>query len=695
MNKKQTILSLLDEFHVGAKLADLTAALANFSPKKIALRISGIYLIAGASWILLSDQILLAVVNDPQRVSTFNTVKGWFYILVTAFLLYYLIRVSFSRIQAISEELLIKYNELAMVYQELEASQQNLQNQMKMLKESEERYRLISESTNDGIWDENHGERNFSERWYEITGYSKQEITELERFLSLIHPDDVTEVVRKLEENKRNKEPRFRLEYRLRFKDGNYRWILSRAKLLFDENGEIIRSAGSHTDITDVKKYEEQLKQLAYWDYLTGLPNRTAFYENVKQYLEHGLDTRMALMFIDIDNFKYINDTLGHISGDKLISRIGERFLQLTNSNRSIYRIGGDEFIVFVHHYDDSNEIELCAEEIVQSFSMPFAVADHLLNVTISLGISLFPLHGHDVDTLLKFADIAMYKAKLTNRGSYIFYDQEMNMQIQERMTLENELRKALKREEFSLRFQPLLDISSGKIHSMEALLRWDNEKLGSVSPSKFIHIAEETSLINPIGDWVLQRACEFLKQLHDQGFAGISVSVNVSIIQLLQQNFTEKVMKILMQTKVEPQFVELEITESVLIESYDGIKDKLLELKAKGIRIALDDFGTGYSSLSYLTHIPINTLKIDKTFIDTISYDQDDKSLTSMIIMIGRHLGLSIVAEGVETEKQLQYLKEHNCHKIQGYYFSKPLSEDSLLALLQKESIDDHNLVF
>lgn len=686
MNKKQNILNLLDEFHVGAKLADLTAALANFSPRKIALRISGSYLVAGVLWILLSDRILLALVHDPQQISTMNTVKGWFYILVTAILLHYLIMISFSRIQTISEELLRKYKELTAVYQELEASQQNLQDQMKRLKESEERYRLISESTNDGIWDEHYGKRNFSERWYEITGYSKQEIMELEGFLSLIHPEDVQRVLQKLEENKKNRDTRFRSEYRLRFQDGSYRWILSRAQLLFDENGDIVRSAGSHTDITDVKSYEEQLKQLAYWDYLTGLPNRSAFYEHVKRYLEQGVGKKMALMFIDIDNFKYINDTMGHISGDKLISGIGERFLALANSNRSIYRIGGDEFIVFVHQYTDQKEIEQCAEEILQSFSMPFTIADSLMNVTISLGISLFPLHGHDLDTLLKFADIAMYKAKLTNRGSYILFDQEMNMQMQERMLLENELRKALEREELSLRFQPLLDISSGKIHSMEALLRWDNQKLGSVSPSKFIHIAEETSLINPIGDWVLLHACQFLKQLHDQGFSDISVSVNVSIIQLLQQNFTDKVMNILSQIKLDPQFVELEITESVLIESYDGIKDKLLELKAKGIRIALDDFGTGYSSLSYLTHIPINTLKIDKTFIDTISDDKDDKSLTSMIIMIGRHLGLSIVAEGVETEWQMNYLKEHNCHKIQGYYFSKPLLQDDLLVLLRQD---------
>lgn len=685
MNRKKKVINNLRGFNISDILSHFTAGLDDLFPKKIALRISLIYLFIGALWILASDKLLRYFVVNTQLASDISMVKGWFYVLVTAGMLYFLIKMSFSKIQSVNKELLKKYKELAAVYEELTASEQELQKQIEMLTDSEERYRLISEATNDGIWDEKHGERNFSERWFEITGYNKEEVVELNDWLSLIHPEDLPQIIQRYQENKKNQDPNYRCEYRLRHKDGRYLWIQSRARLLFDDKGEIIRSAGSHTDITDLKIYEEQLNRLAYEDYLTNLPNRTAFYQSVQRHLNNWPERNAALMFIDIDNFKYINDTLGHVSGDRLISSIGKRLLDLLDSSKSIYRIGGDEFIVFVHQYKDNEEIEACAEAIMQSFEIPFKISDSVMNITVSLGIALYPLHGNDVDTLLKCADMAMYKAKSTNHGRYAFYNQDMDMQVQERMALENELHKALERNEFSLSYQPQMDVTTGQVNSIEALLRWNNAKLGSVSPMKFIGIAEETNLINPIGDWVLLKACEFLKKLHMQGYPEISVSVNVSIIQLMQQDYTEKVMKILSQTGIEPGYVELEITESILIESYDEVKNKLEELNAKGIKIALDDFGTGYSSLSYLTRIPINTLKIDKIFIDTITCDIDERALISMIIMIGYGLGMTIVAEGVETESQLSYLEKHKCHKIQGYYFSKPLPQEELLQLLNK----------
>ncbi len=655
-------------------------------PGKIALRITVLYLTTGILWILFSDRLLLELVTNKQLLSVVSMAKGWFYVVITAAMLYFLIKASISKIQSINVELVNYYKEMREIHEKLTASEQKLQKQIEMLKESEERYKMISEAANDGIWNERRGERNFSERWFEITGYSKEDLQQYDSWVSLIHPEDAPKVFQKLDENRINRDSNYLCEYRLRYKDGNYRWILSKARLVFDHSGEIIRSAGSHTDISELKKYEDELMRLAYEDYLTHLPNRIAFYEKVKWELSGCPEQKKALMFIDIDNFKYINDTLGHVCGDKLISQIGERLMELSCSNQSVYRIGGDEFIVFVHHYGTIDEVTSIAEAVIQSFGQSFKLPECTLNITVSLGIALYPIHGNDVDTLLKCADMAMYKAKSIAHGRYIFYTRDMDMKVQERMTLENELRRALERDEFSLSYQPQLDIESGKIHSMEALLRWNNQNLGSVSPLKFISIAEETNLINPIGDWVLLNACKFLKSLHDQGYSGLSVSVNVSIIQLMQHDFTEKVIKTLSQTELEPEYVELEITESVLIESYEVIKDKLMELREKGIKIALDDFGTGYSSLSYLTHIPINTLKIDKMFVDTILNDSDGTSLTSMIIMIGRKLGLSIVAEGVETENQLLYLKKHNCHMIQGYYFSKPLLQEEMIDLLNKD---------
>ena len=287
---------------------------------------------------------------------------------------------------------------------------------------------------------------------------------------------------------------------------------------------------------------------------------------------------------------------------------------------------------------------------------------------------------------------MAMYKAKSNYHGTYTFYNKEMDKKVTERMVLENELRKALKLQEFSLYFQPQMDTTSGKVTSMETLLRWNNKKLGMVSPEKFISIAEENNLINSIGDWVLLNACHFLNTLHKQGYPDITLSVNVSIVQLMQQNFTYKFMQTLAQTGIESKYIVLEITESVFVESYDGIKDKLMELKSKGIKISLDDFGKGYSNLSHLANIPINELKIDKVFIDSIEDPYDDMSLASMIIMLGRKLGLSLVAEGVETETQLIYLKKHCCHKIQGYFFCKPMPQEDVISFLNHNTALPHS---
>lgn len=540
MNSKKNIEKLLTRLNIKDILSRSTGSTKDFNPKKIAFRISALYLFSGALWILLSDKLLLNSIMNKQLLAAISMVKGWFYVLVTAIILYFLIKTSFSKIQYTDEELI---------------------------------------------------------------------------------------------------------------------------------------------------KHAEHLKEIAYIDSLTGLPNRLAFYDATKAYLDKCPDSNNALIIIDIDNFKYINDTLGHAFGDKLIVNIGERLLDLSDNNKSVYRIGGDEFTVFARQYEGIEEIESYAETILHSLNIPFKIDDSILNITVSIGIALYPLHGHDTDTLLKCTDLAIYKAKSVARGSYTFYSQDVSMQIQERVMLENELRGALEYKEFILYYQPQMDIETGEIDSVEALLRWNNRKLGFISPLKFISIAEETNLINHIGEWVLINACKFLKKLHEQGFNKISVSVNISIIQLLQHNFIEKVMKIISQIDIDPKFIELEITESVLIESYDEIKDKLIQLKSIGIKIALDDFGKGYSSLSYLTHIPINTLKIDKNFIDAISSENDDTSLTSMIIMIGRRLGLSIVAEGVETEAQLIYLKKHNCHKIQGYYFCKPLPQEEILNLLNNNT--------
>ena len=433
---------------------------------------------------------------------------------------------------------------------------------------------------------------------------------------------------------------------------------------------------------------EERLKILAYKDILTNLPNRISFFDAVTDHILKFPDKKKALIFFDIDNFKYINDTLGHLVGDQLIIAIGERLTNLVDNNKSAYRISGDEFVIFIHEYEEQKEVENYTEQLMKSIREPYTFPNISLNISISAGITLYPLHGVDIDTLFKCADIAMSYAKSKDRGGYSFYHECMEANLEERMMLGNELRRALDKNEFQLYYQPQIDMDTGKICKFEALLRWHNQKLGNVPPIKFIEIAEETHLINPIGDWVLNEACRFLKELHSLGQSDIRISINVSAIQLMQVDFVDKVINTLKHYDVDPKYLEIEVTESVLIEFYENIREKLVLLKSKGISIALDDFGSGYSSLKYLTQMPINTLKIDKSFIHSISQNIQGEILTSMIISLGKKLGLSVVAEGVETKEQVKYLEKIKCHMIQGYYYSKPVPREEVFNLLNKKSL-------
>lgn len=433
---------------------------------------------------------------------------------------------------------------------------------------------------------------------------------------------------------------------------------------------------------------EERLKILAYKDILTNLSNRISFFDAVTDHILKFPDKKKALIFFDIDNFKYINDTLGHLVGDQLIIAIGERLTNLVDNNKSAYRISGDEFVIFIHEYEEQKEVENYTEQLMKSIREPYTFPNISLNISISAGITLYPLHGVDIDTLFKCADIAMSDAKSKDRGGYSFYHECMEANLEERMMLGNELRRALDKNEFQLYYQPQIDTDTGKICKFEALLRWHNQKLGNVPPIKFIEIAEETHLINPIGDWVLNEACRFLKELHSLGQSDIRISINVSAIQLMQVDFVDKVINTLKHYDVDPKYLEIEVTESVLIEFYENIREKLVLLKSKGISIALDDFGSGYSSLKYLTQMPINTLKIDKSFIHSISQNIQGEILTSMIISLGKKLGLSVVAEGVETKEQVKYLEKIKCHMIQGYYYSKPVPREEVFNLLNKKNL-------
>ncbi len=428
---------------------------------------------------------------------------------------------------------------------------------------------------------------------------------------------------------------------------------------------------------------DEKLTYLAYHDVLTGLLNKLSLYENSSAIFASN-DKKAALLFIDIDNFKNVNDTLGHAFGDLIIKDISEKIRGLFQYNDHIYRLSGDEFIVLFPDIENVKEAQEGAENILNLFSKEIKIQDSLLRISVSIGIAIHPDHGNRLEHLLKYADIAMYKVKESGKKNFMVYDPFLSDAFNERVNMEKYLEKALDNNEFELHYQPQIDPMTSKIVGFEALLRWNSPELGRVSPLRFIKVAEDTRYIIPLGTWVIKTACAFLRQILDMGYTDMNMAINISILQLLQSDFCDIVLDTLKEYHLDPKCLELEITESILMESVESIENDLKKLNEHNINIALDDFGKGYSSLSYLSQLPINTLKVDKSFIDCITYENDN-TLIGHIVALGKSMGMSVIAEGVEKQEQLEYLMQYHCDKIQGYYYSKPLPEQELLKLLNQ----------
>jgi polar amino acid transport system substrate-binding protein len=435
---------------------------------------------------------------------------------------------------------------------------------------------------------------------------------------------------------------------------------------------------------SELREYQDKLKKIAYRDNLTSLPNRFLFHEDLKQVISNTTKSdKVALLFIDIDNFKYINDSMGHSYGDKVLVHVGEKISELVNGLGTLYRLGGDEFIVILTKVNHKEDLEVAARNILKSFERPYEIGKISVRISLSIGLSVYPDDGDMVDDLLKNSDIAMYKAKESGKGTYVFYDKSMSDIIAHKVLVERHLSEALINNELYLLYQPQFNVNLGRIDGFEALIRWNSGVLGLVSPLDFINIAEESGLIISIGEWILKTSCEFIKNLQLKGYRDYRISVNISVVQLSQESFVDRVLEILDEVGLEKEFLELEITESILMEAFDYLNGKLELLKSKGIRIALDDFGTGYSSLSYLKRLKVNTLKIDKSFIDGVLVDNESALLTGSIIRMGREMGLQVIAEGVETAGQVEFLANSNCDKIQGYYYSRPVSDNEVFQFL------------
>lgn len=529
------------------------------------------------------------------------------------------------------------------------------------------------------------GEIWWSDELYRIFGISSHLRMNFELFASALHPEDRARVLAAIEAAKERKQI-YNIEYRIVRSEGDERVIHAVGEMLFDESGRAMLMQGTAQDITERKSAEQRLHHLAYYDDLTCLPNRALFTDRVERAMleakRHGRP--VAVLFMDLDRFKQINETMGHEVGDVLLKGVAQRLRACVRDVDSVARMGGDNFTVLLRELGDGQEAALVARKILDSLQAPFTVNEQELTITASIGISVYPTDGESVQTLLKNADAAMDYSKERGRNNYQFYSSHMTVTAFERIVLESSLRKALERDEFELHYQPQLSVENGRVIGCEALLRWRHPELGLISPLRFIPLAEDTGLIIPITEWALRTACLQAQAWRAAGMPAMRMAVNISSRHFREAGLDQMVERVLTETGTPPEYLELELTESVIMEYTDATVQTIGRLWAIGVQLALDDFGTGYSSLSYLKRFPMHVLKVDRSFIKDLTTDSGDAALTRAIIVMAHSLEMQVVAEGVETAEQLEYLRAEGCDFIQGYYYSPPCPSAEFERLLR-----------
>lgn len=545
-----------------------------------------------------------------------------------------------------------------------------------------------------GSWefDYDQGTMLWSDQLYHLLGLTIGEVNPSPGLLvKFVYPDDSDRVSDWLK-LMRSEHQEMIIDHLIKTKDGTTRNVRQQLEKIFDSSGNLVSLHATVQDITDLRAAEKKINQLAYYDTLTGLANRTLFQDvlgNAINIAERN-ESLLAIFFFDLDNFKRVNDTFGHAIGDKLLKRVGERLSQELRSGNlqngpaervmTLARMGGDEFTLLVDNIDNHHEVNQIAEHIFGLFTEPFTLESHLLFTSPSVGVSLYPQDGKTSEQLLKNADMAMYDAKRAGRNAYKTYNEDRDVKMQSRHHIDNQLRLAMDADEFTLHYQPQVGLHLGEICAAEVLLRWTNAELGPVPPADFIPIAEENGLIVPIGEWILQTACQQAKQWIDEGFLVSRVAVNVSVHQFMRADFADMVAQILEETDLGGAHLELEITESVLASDIQLAVTTLGALKNLGVQLSIDDFGTGYSSLSQIKHFPIDRFKIDQSFVKTITDSHEDAAIARAVIAMADSMQICVLAEGVETESQLEFLRGNGCDEIQGFLIGKPAAADQFV---------------
>lgn len=658
-----------------------------------AFKIMSFYLLLGGLWILLSDRILDIVVESEELFKQIQLYKGWFYVFVTGVIFYIIIRKTLMLYKAAVDRVLDGYEDLSAAYEEmlalnaeLDATNDTLRRQGEELLISKQRYELAAEGSDEGIWDWDiiNGGYFCSERWKRQMGYEPEDIEpNIEAWKKLFNPVDLDRTMQALEDYLVKNSGNFQAVYRLKKKSGEWRFISSTGKAVWDEDGNAIRMAGSHMDITERRNLEEKLETLAYYDRLTGLPNR-AYLEKEAKVLLPRLN-KLAFILLDIDDFKHINDTFGREVGDTFIQHMADVFSNCMGQKDILARISGGQFAFLMTGINHVSEVVARICLILDSVRIPWCSNGQTLYATASVGFALYPEHDTDFQALMQKAEMAMFCQKERGKDGYVIFEPVMYERILKFTRMNHQLRMAIENKEFLLYYQPQFDLETGKILALEALIRWQHPEQGFIPPMEFIPFAEKTKHIIPITMFVIETAINQRREWIKKGFAPVKIAINLSGHVIMEEDVMEKIYNLFLSKNVKEGEIEIEVTETALMLELNRAEEVLRHLKELGLSIAMDDFGTGYSSLTYLHVLPFDVLKIDREFIKNVKTEDEDSFIYKTVVDLAHNLKLQVVAEGIETKEQKEFLLKNNCDMGQGFYFAKPLPPEEIEKYLEK----------